>query len=73
MNKETIIQVGITVGMIILLTCIIILTLNQMEEHINQECAKINYNGIAEFLEFDVDCAQFSNLSNITTVEVGMS
>jgi len=69
--KRILIEGGIMLGVLLIIILISILMLNQMEERIRTECEKVNYEGIVHFLDADVDCVQFSNLSNITEIENG--
>lgn len=67
--KQLLIQISIAICVLLIIITLTILTLNQMEERIRTECEKINYEGTVSFWDVDVNCVQFSNLSNITTVE----
>ena len=66
MIKE--ILLGVCV-LIIIILCVAV-SFNYMENKIMDDCEKQNNIGIKEYWDLDVDCFQFSNIPNITTVGV---
>jgi len=66
-TKQILINILLMICVLLIIIFIMFLILNQMEEKINRECEKINYEGIVSFWDADINCFQFSNLSNITS------
>jgi len=69
MDKQTIIQILIGLGVLIIFIIISALILADMSEKIERECSKVNDTGMIKFLDVDIDC---SKILNITSVENGM-
>ena len=69
-NKKMkfLISILLTICIFLIIFCISILMLNQMEEKIKIECEKVNYTGIVSFWDGDVNCSKFSNHLNITEI-----
>jgi len=65
--KQILINISFMICILLIITFIMVLILNQMEEKINRECEKINYEGIVSLWDADINCFQFSNLSNLRT------
>ena len=64
MGNNTIIQTLIGVAVLFIIIIIFVLVINNMQEKIEQECEKVNNEGIIKFVDFDVNCSAFKELEN---------
>jgi len=64
MKTDTIIQILIGIVVLFIIIIIFVLVINNMQESIEQECEKINNEGIIKFVDFDVNCSAFKELEN---------
>jgi len=56
MNKETIINILVGLGVLIIIVLVTSVILTNMGERINYDCSKQNWTGIVHYWDADIDC-----------------